>query len=64
MELKQDICPHCGEMETVSGRQTGEGGVIRTDSKPMLYSLDLYHVRCKKCGTVIRSYVLEPKKLR
>ena len=44
MELKQDICPHCGEMETVSGRQTGEGGVIRTDSKPMLYSLDLYHV--------------------
>ena len=63
MELKQDICPHCGEMETVSGRQTGEGGVIRTDSKPMLYSLDLYHVICKKCGTVIRSYVLEPKKL-
>ena len=64
MEYKQDICPYCGGTETVSGRQTTEGGVIRTDSKPMLRSLDLYHVICNKCGTVIRSYVLEPKKLR
>ena len=63
MEQKKDICPHCGSLETVSGKQTTDGSVIRTDSKPMFYGLDLYHVICKKCGTVIRSYVLEPKKL-
>ena len=29
MEYKQDICPRCGGTETVSGRQTTDGGVIR-----------------------------------
>ena len=60
MELKQDICPHCGGTETVTGKQHREGGICPANSLFGFRNVPLYHVICRNCGTVIRSYVENP----
>ena len=63
MGQKQDICPYCGGTETVSGKQNGSGAISPKDAWTVLNAQPLYHVVCKNCGTVIRSYVEYPKSL-
>ena len=64
MELKKDICPHCGETETVYGKQFGQGSVVRADAFTLIFGIPLYHVICRTCGTVIRSYVESTERLQ
>ena len=63
MELKQDICPHCGGTETVIGKQFDRASVYRENAFMILGGSPLFHVVCLDCGTVIRSYVKNPKTL-
>lgn len=66
MELKQDICPHCGSIHATVGRQLaarGVGGVVPEHALTSIFSTVIYHVICFECGTVIRSYVENPKVL-
>lgn len=57
-------CPYCGETEFVEGKQDGYGTVTPANKVLTLKSQDLYHVICLNCGTVVRSYVKEPLKLK
>jgi len=63
MEQKQDICPHCGGMETVIGKTSGYGRIIPQHALTILHAQNVYHIICLNCGTVIRSYVEHPKDL-
>lgn len=61
MENAEEKCPHCGKKNSFIVRQSGYADVM-----PMEFSLKsqtLYHVVCLECGTVIRSFIKEPKKL-
>ena len=63
MEQKKDICPHCGATKTIVGKQSGHGGITPESAWTILNAQPLYHVVCRSCGTVIRSYVKDPQEL-
>ena len=64
MELKKDVCPRCGCEETMEGKQVAEGSVFPREAVFVLMKRSaLIHVICRKCGTVIRSYVEYPGNL-
>ena len=54
-------CPYCGGGEMIETFQTGYGAVSATRNK--LGGCTLYHSVCRRCGSVVRSYVKEPEKL-
>lgn len=60
---QQEVCPHCGARDNVLGLQDGYAAIGKAKLLTMR-TQGLYHVICAKCGTVIRSYVKEPEKLR
>ena len=55
-------CPYCGGTEFALGKQDGYAVVgapaFRFSSTPLMHRV------CLSCGTVVRSYVLKPEKLR
>lgn len=55
-------CPWCGCEEVVYGVQTDEAKV--RPAKPITFDSGeiLIHVICRKCGTVLRSYVRDPER--
>lgn len=58
---KKYICPWCGSEEITYGVQNGAADV--RPAKPIAIAREnLIHVICKKCGTVIRSYIEKPQK--
>ena len=60
MVQKQDVCPHCGGRETLDAKQYGQGSIY---PRKGIFSLGkpLYHIVCKDCGTIIRSYIEDPQ---
>ncbi len=54
-------CPYCGGTEFTEGKQDFHGAVQKTKGIGMAQTL--YHVFCTECGSVVRSYVYNPKKL-
>ena len=54
-------CPFCGGTEMIEAFQSAYGAVTATDNK--LGGVSLYHTVCRKCGSVVRSYVKDPEKL-
>ncbi len=54
-------CPYCGGAEMIEAFQSAYGAVTATENK--LGGCPLYHAVCRKCGSVVRSYVREPEKL-
>ena len=56
-----DRCPRCGGTEMIECYQTGYGAVVALSNR--LGGRALFHVVCRRCGTVVRSYVKEPEKL-
>ena len=54
-------CPYCGGTEMIESFQTAYAAVTATSNK--LGGCSLYHSICRKCGSVVRSYVKEPEKL-
>ena len=61
--MKQDVCPQCGSTNTVKGKQSGYGAVGK-DTFLGGIGQALYHVFCADCGTLIRSYIKNPEKLK
>ncbi len=54
-------CPYCGREEFVTGKQ---GAAYAGISVSVLKSRAVYHEICLHCGTIVRSYVKNPEKLR
>ncbi len=54
-------CPYCGGTEMIEAYQTGYGAVSGTRHK--LGGTPLYHTVCRRCGSVVRSFVKQPEKL-
>ncbi len=61
-EIKYEKCPHCGSKENVIGKQDGYAAITPNKIFTMKQEA-IYHVICLNCGTIIRSYVKEPRKL-
>ena len=61
MEIGITRCPYCGGVEMIECCQDGYGAVTALSHK--LGGRTLYHTVCRKCGSVVRSYVKEPEKL-
>lgn len=55
------LCPYCGGTEMIEACQNGYAVVSATGNK--LGGKPLYHSICRRCGSVVRSYVKEPEKL-
>ncbi len=56
-----DSCPYCGGIEFIEAFQGGYGAIVATSNK--MGGVGLYHSVCRKCGSIVRSYVKEPEKL-
>ena len=54
-------CPYCGSSEMIEACQGGYGAIVATSHK--LGGCALYHSVCRKCGSIVRSYVKDPEKL-
>jgi predicted nucleic-acid-binding Zn-ribbon protein len=54
-------CPYCGGTDFVIAKQIP--GIESADKWINFTGQILYHKICLNCGTVVRSYVKEPKKL-
>lgn len=54
-------CPYCGGTEIIEAYQSAYGAVTATSNK--FGGVSLYHSVCRKCGSVVRSYVKDPEKL-
>lgn len=55
------VCPFCGAAEMLEGYQDAYGSISGKNNP--LGGSKLCHVVCRKCGTVVRSYVEKPEKL-
>ncbi len=61
MEQNEE-CPYCGKKENVIGKQDSYAN-IRPNKLFSLKEQAIYHVVCLNCGSIIRSYVKNPKEL-
>ena len=60
-EIKLSACPFCGGTEFVEGYQGGYGALASKEGAWL--GASLYHVICRDCGSIVRSYVKDPEKL-
>ena len=57
-------CSYCGGTDFIACKQTkGYASVIPAHQKTTFNGQTLYHDICKSCGTVVRSYIEQPKRL-
>ena len=61
MENIYCTCPHCGGTEMIEAYQSGYAVVAGLSHK--MGGVNLYHSICRRCGSVVRSYVKDPEKL-
>ena len=61
MENIYCTCPHCGGTEMIEAVQTSYGAVSAVGNT--WGGTALYHSICRRCGSVVRSYVKDPEKL-
>lgn len=61
MEEKRDVCPYCGGTELAKGIQSGHGGVLPMGRLTVFSQQRLIHLICRRCGTVVRSYIENPE---
>ena len=61
MDIRITECPFCHASEFIEGKQESHGQLQSCES--IWQSATLYHVICRRCGSVVRSYVKEPEKL-
>lgn len=54
-------CPYCGGTEMIEAYQSGYATVSALSNK--FGGVALYHSICRRCGSVVRSYVKDPEKL-
>lgn len=58
----EEKCPHCNRYENVLAVQQGYANLVPTNKIFTFKEEPLYHIVCLRCGTIIRSYVKNPKK--
>ena len=59
---EENKCPYCGGEEMIEAIQSGAyASVTALDNK--LGGTPLYHLICRHCGNVIKSYVKNPEML-
>lgn len=63
MEEQQDRCPHCGSDDLKRYKQAGYGHVYPMKGILRIGGQTLIHLICRRCGTVVRSYVEHPETL-
>lgn len=61
VKIKIVQCPYCNGTQFVNGYQTFHGSVVSKEGS--FKSQELHHKICLSCGSVVRSYVIEPEKL-
>ena len=61
MDIKISECPFCNGNEFIEAKQTGYAAISGCEN--IWSGADLYHVICRRCGSVVRSYVKDPEKL-
>lgn len=54
-------CPYCGSSEMIEALQSCYGAIYTKSHT--LGGCALYHSVCRKCGTIVRSYVKDQEKL-
>ena len=64
MEMRKEQCPWCGGEDLTRDKQAGYGQVFPEKSILRLDGKTLIHVICRRCGTVVRSYVEDPDTLK
>ena len=62
MDIKLTECPFCHGSEFIEGRQGGGYAQLHSCVNGW-YSGELHHVICRRCGSVVRSYVKDPEKM-
>lgn len=60
-KVRDEGCPFCGGTEFVKGKQEGYANLTSLES--VWLSQTMYHVICRRCGSIVRSYVKNPEKL-
>lgn len=60
--IKEEKCLYCGSEEFVEAKQDGYSSVAPIKAFTFK-SQTLYHTICLNCGSVVKSYVKNPKKL-
>ncbi len=61
MDIKVTECPFCHGSEFIEAKQTGYAQISSCANG--WYSGELRHVVCRRCGSVVRSYVKDPEKM-
>ena len=61
MDIKIDACPFCNGTEFIRAYQSGHATLQSRES--FWHSADLEFIICRRCGSVVRSYVKNPEKL-
>ena len=59
----ENKCPYCGYNEFIDCKQDGYASISPANKVLSFKTQTLYHKICLNCGTVIKSYIKEPKKL-
>lgn len=60
-DIEIDSCPFCNGNKFVEAKQTGYAQLTSCESEWL--GAPLKHVICRRCGSVVRSYVDNPEKL-
>ena len=60
-DLYVSSCPYCGGTEMIEAVQSGYAAVAGVHHQ--FGGIPLYHTVCRRCGSVVRSFVKEPEKL-
>ena len=60
-KVRITVCRFCGGKEFITAFQTGYGSLESAES--LFKFSKIYHTICRDCGSVLRSYVVDPEKL-
>ena len=55
------VCPWCGGSEMIEAYQSAYGALTAKGNP--FGGCTIYHSVCRRCGSVVRSFVKEPEKL-
>ena len=60
--IRDERCPYCGNTEFIQAMQSFQGGIMGVEN---IWGMgqELHHVICRRCGSVVRSYVRNPEAL-
>lgn len=61
MDIRVTECPFCHGSEFIEAKQEGHAQISSMQNG--WYSGVLYHTVCRRCGSVVRSFVKDPEKM-